>query len=1076
MKRLLSLLVACCCLTPALQAGTATEKDRVVYPFRFAPSEGLVNRTEKPWRADLCINGYWDFQPVPLPEGFRVGRDAAPVLPKPSPGLWSETPLKIPSPWNVNGFSWRNLEGPDHRDYPSYPASWNDVKMGWMRKVVTIPADWEGRVIRLYFEAVAGYAEVYVNGQPVCENFDLFLPFEADITDVVRPGDKAEILVGVRSQALFEDHSTVGRRIVPAGSMWGSWINGIWQDVYLEALPQVRVDDVYVKPLVSEGVLEMDVTLSNATARKADVRLGGEVDEWLNLAGNDVNTAPVARWELGKTALTLSPRKLSIPAGGSLTTTIRIPVPEGALRYWTPESPNLYALLLKVGTAREMLDVKYERFGWREWTLEGTRQLLNGQPYELRGDSWHFMGIPQMTRRYAWAWFSAIKGMNGNAVRPHAQVYPRFYLDVADELGICVLDETANWGSDGGPKFDAPAFWEHSKDHLRRFIHRDRNHASVFGWSVSNENKPVILNVFNRPDLMPLQEEAWAQWRDIVRAADTTRPWISSDGEDDGNGILPVTVGHYGDASSMKHWIGIGKPWGIGEHGMAYYGTPEQVSKYNGERAYESQLGRMEGLAHEAYQLISAQRANGASYTTVFNMVWYALKPLPLGHHDVTRVPDVERDGIFFGPFEEGVPGVQPERLGPYGTTFNPGYDPSLPLFDPWPMYEALRAVNAPGGPAWSPFAEVDKTRYAPLPAQLAEPYAEVLFIGEESSQLKALMDMQGVHFSTKLTQPTHALYLVDGSRIPDASVLAALKKGQEKGADLWIWGLRPETVEGFAPVLPHSLTLDTLPRASFLPRQLSWTRGLGNSDFYFCELQRTPANRFTLKGPFVDEGTVLLEACRTDWNTWNKRPEDAKTAAVIRSEYETVAATPVLVRCSAGLSDVYVSTLTDFAQSEKGYRTLSALLRNAGIPCTKRTVNAAEVFFLRDGELHFPSDARRRLVGEGDGKVRLDLYVYSPRPLDDLLIEPDMPKLTLMAKPSGAALSVNGKDIPAAVVDRYESLFRELPLQQGWNHLTLVLDGRARQELDCRFRCDNQRSFLGQLAAKLVSPEGSAD
>lgn len=58
--------------------------------------------------------------------------------------------------------------------------------------------------------------------------------------------------------------------------------------------------------------------------------------------------------------------------------------------------------------------------------MNGTVQCLNGKPYQLRGDSWHFMGIPQMTRRYAWAWFTAIKGMNGNAVRPHAQVYPRF--------------------------------------------------------------------------------------------------------------------------------------------------------------------------------------------------------------------------------------------------------------------------------------------------------------------------------------------------------------------------------------------------------------------------------------------------------------------------------------------------------------------------------------------------------------------------------------------------------------------------------------------------------------------------
>ncbi len=46
---------------------------------------------------------------------------------------------------------------------------------------------------------------------------------------------------------------------------------------------------------------------------------------------------------------------------------------------------------------KQTIDTKYERFGWREWTLQGTTQYLNGKPYALHGDSWHFMGIPQMT-------------------------------------------------------------------------------------------------------------------------------------------------------------------------------------------------------------------------------------------------------------------------------------------------------------------------------------------------------------------------------------------------------------------------------------------------------------------------------------------------------------------------------------------------------------------------------------------------------------------------------------------------------------------------------------------------------
>lgn len=570
-----------CALSGNVFGQSTLSNGKLVYNYPFAPSEGIVNRMEKEYRSEVCLNGFWDFQPVSLPSTYVQGKGVAPELSLPEEKQWSDIRIKIPSPWNINAFANRNLEGPDHRNYPSYPKEWEQVKMAWMRKKVTIPTEWAGQQIKLYFEAVAGATEVYINKEKVGENFDLFLPFSIDITDKVNAGETVEVLVGVRSQSLFEDNSTIGRRIVPAGSMWGYHIAGIWQDVYLLALPKVHVEDIFVKPLVSKGILELEVTVQNNMAKKADLQVQGDINEWVNLAGTDVNSAPIPVWKLGKKVLEVKAVKVSVPANASTKVVLQVPVSD-ELRFWTPECPNLYALLLSLKVKKQNLDVKYERFGWREWTLNGTVQCLNGKPYQLRGDSWHFMGIPQMTRRYAWAWFTAIKGMNGNAVRPHAQVYPRFYLDIADEMGICVLNETANWASDGGPKLDSELFWKASKEHLTRFVLRDRNHASVFGWSISNENKPVILHVFNRSELMTPQKKAWEEWRNIVRLNDPTRPWVSSDGEDDGDGILPVTVGHYGDMNSMKRWIEIGKPWGIGEHSMAYYGTPEQVAKYNG--------------------------------------------------------------------------------------------------------------------------------------------------------------------------------------------------------------------------------------------------------------------------------------------------------------------------------------------------------------------------------------------------------------------------------------------------------------------------------------------------------------
>ncbi len=626
--------------------------------------------------------------------------------------------------------------------------------------------------------------------------------------------------------------------------------------------PKINISDVYVKPLVSKGVLELDITIENTTFKNETLILSGDIREWINQAGTDVHSAPVPNWELAKIiSLNIPQQKINLTPGTNQTT-VQVPVKQGDLNYWTPEFPNLYGLTLSLGTNKITTDVKYERFGWREWTFNGTKQLLNGKEIQLKGDSWHFMGVPQLTRRYAWAWFTALKDANANAVRPHAQIYPRFYMQVADEMGICILAETANWASDGGPKLDSEIFWNNSKDHLRRMILRDRNHASIFGWSISNENKPVILNVYNRPDLMPLQEQAWEDWRDIVKQYDPTRPWISADGEDDGDGILPTTVGHYGDRNSMKHWIEIGKPWGIGEHSMAYYGTPEQVSKYNGERAYESQLGRMEGLAYECYDLIAQQRINGASYVSVFNIAWYGLQPLPFGKRDLTTTPTLE-DGIHFGSYKEGIPGIQPERMGPYCSTFNPGYDPTLPLYRAWPMFDAIKAANAGKEPAWSKWAtmptKATESKIAPQ-----KNYNEIFFIGENNSSLKQLLENHGITFASKLKQINTALLILDGKYTLSAKDVTFIQDHLAKGADIWIWSPTPSTVENYKSFLPNQLTLESRIASSFIPEQKSWLINTVNSDFYFCEIQNFETVEDKRMERYAPTLINLLKQCKT--------------------------------------------------------------------------------------------------------------------------------------------------------------------------------------------------------------------
>ena len=124
-----------------LAAATSPGEDRnasasahVEFSREFAPGEMCVKALEKPFRDEFCLNGRWQFQPVALTSNFRQGIDPAPELPLPNHDGWEQTPIKIPSPWNVNSFADAKGQGGDFRNYPSYPAAWQDVELGWLRR------------------------------------------------------------------------------------------------------------------------------------------------------------------------------------------------------------------------------------------------------------------------------------------------------------------------------------------------------------------------------------------------------------------------------------------------------------------------------------------------------------------------------------------------------------------------------------------------------------------------------------------------------------------------------------------------------------------------------------------------------------------------------------------------------------------------------------------------------------------------------------------------------------------------------------------------------------------------------
>lgn len=1056
------------------------------FPRIFAPQDGLTVPVEQADRQEICLNGKWRFQPV------------AATLPAPNDGAWEKTLIRIPSPWNVNAFPDGSGLGGDFRCYPSYPKSWETVEAGWLQRSFAIPSSWKGERLKLRFQAVAGDVQVMVNGHLVAHHFDNFLPFEVDITDVANVGGQNELRVGVRKASLTDVAGPFGRRTYQGGSMWGQAIAGIWQDVYLHAMPVVHVSDVFIQPDLEHDQLIADVTVRNYSAHSVTLNLTADVREWLNHAGKDTLDAPEPKWSLAeKSSLTLKASTVSIAPHNTSVVRLTAQV-KGRLKTWAPGAPNLYSLVchLKAGKAS---DTKSTRFGWRQVSLKGSQVLLNGKPIIMKGDSWHFLGIPQMTRRYAWAWFKTLHDAGLNAVRLHAQPYPSFYLDMADEMGMLVLDESAVWASDGGPKMDAPEYWKDTERHVAGLVLRDRNHPSVFGWSVSNEVMAVVHNVYHAPK--PVEDQASKMngvWLGICRKLDPTRAWVSADGEEDGQGVMPTYVIHYGDRSTMDHAIATGKPWGVGEAGPAYYGSPKQIAEYaKDDRAYLSFADRMEGVAKVSYESLRDQRDKGASYRSVFNLVWYGLQPLELGMADTTKPPTLE-DGISFGAFHEGQPGVQPERLGPYCTTLNPGYDSSLPLFRTWPLYDAMRDAAHD--------IEYKPSHPKPAASQTTQPVVinQVQVLGSKNGKLGQGLSDLGVTLS-----PTSNTLFIDGEEPPEASAKDAIDRTLQNGGVVFVWGAGARSLDRLNALLPWRLELTDRTASSLVASPERLTEGMSPSSLYFSELSPSTILAAGLDGPVVQKSRVLLSACNTDWKRWNNQPETTKTAMVLRSEREAKASGVALCELEVGPGRLILCNLPVQPQTSQAESLNRTLLRNLGVALKDsatqhnsigKTGEITRALFLESFSAASIEDGLKATVvwpdwqieagGVVEGRVwkaksttaqgsfasarsegasfsYMSLWVYSPKSLDDLLLDPHLPTLSLHIAGAGASqLWVGTKS-----VEMSQGASAPLLLRAGWNHLLLkVVLQPGSNEIRLKV-VSSQPDYLGQIRGASQKP-----
>ncbi len=606
-------------------------------------------------RENICLNGLWDFCP---------GDGSLDKI----PDVLEETKIKVPSPWNINSFASPKeskfgtesvlVRGGDYRLYPEYPVEWERAESGWYRTGFFVPKHSDGSEITLCFNAVHYYSEFYINGRLVASDRDGFLPVEFSIRDSVKYGQMNELVVGVKKYDAFKIVTPEGKVKVdfPIGSFWGMHIAGIWQDVFLKVYPEVYIKDVFVHTEVTEGKITVESALSglNSEAYELQYALREYKSEKSEIIGHSNASGSKFKDEFNYHNIPMD------------------------IRLWWPHDPKLYILEVFLILKGEILDIKTVRFGFRTVGMKGNKFYLNGIPYNLRNESWHYMGFAYQTEEYARLWYKMAKDANANCIRLHAQVYPEFFLEIADEVGMLIIDETATWASHC-QFYYTMNFIENGKKHLERLINRDKNHPSVIIWSVENE---CIFAYRVSADVGVKDEEELNSLvyllAEHAHKLDPTRP-ASGDGSYDMGGRLDLMSLHY---PTGKCPVETDKPIFIGEMGSMFYSTPDNICNRVGERAFLSFDGRIEAIAKDCFDYIKHQR-KWAAQVCVFNLVWYGLKPLQI------KERMLQYD-------EYNTPGIKPSRIGDYMSTLNAGYDLKLPEYIPNELFRQVQKAYTP--------------------------------------------------------------------------------------------------------------------------------------------------------------------------------------------------------------------------------------------------------------------------------------------------------------------------------------------------------------------------------------------
>jgi beta-galactosidase len=485
----------------------------------------------------LNFNSDWRFRSGELPGFFATEYDDA---------GWRV--LDVPHDWSVEGqFAEENQTGPSGGYLP--------IGIGCYRKHFVLPDGSKGKRIKIRFDGVYMNSSVYLNGIYLGNRPYGFSTFEYDLTPHLKYDGKKNVI------AVKVDNSLIGNCRWYTGS-------GINRNVYLFITEQQHFKSIgtfFRTTSIAGGVAHLKVdceVVSNNYPESMNINFQRFPEEWKKV----LKKARIGMLLKDREGGTVAETTDSLELGDYTSVKSSLNFEVGNPVLWSDQNPYLYTLELQLWIDGRLVDTERQQVGIR--TIEFNKDqglVVNGEKVIIKGvclhkDAGSFgTAVPKDVWRYR---LEKLKVLGCNAIRTHGPVDPLF-IDVCDEMGFYLMAEafdewnkTWHYGRSEDPAGKKPYtyhlfFNQWAETDLKDMVRRDRNHPSVFMYSVGNE-VPDQRYADGPETLKKLI--AWAKEEDDTRLVTATcdwSPWANANGFFD---AMDIAGYNYPDRYFKEHY------------------------------------------------------------------------------------------------------------------------------------------------------------------------------------------------------------------------------------------------------------------------------------------------------------------------------------------------------------------------------------------------------------------------------------------------------------------------------------------------------------------------------------------